>query len=191
MEGYEMFDVIIIGGGPAGQSAAIFTGKDNRKTLVLDDEKGLTRLAWIKNHFGTEDIEGGTLVKLGREKAEQFGVEFKNAKVTNVTKNGNNFQVEAENGDTYDTSHIILATGATQQLAETIGLETKSAVEPMVKSIVAVDEEGRTSLEGVWACGAAGGASQHTIITSGDGARVATNLLSEIKGKRHVDHDKL
>lgn len=186
-----MFDVIIIGGGPAGQSAALFTGKDDRKTLVLDDEKGLTKLAWVKNHYGTEDIEGSTMVKLGRKKAEQFGVEFKSAKVTNITKNGDTFQVETENGDMYEASHIILATGANQQLAETMGLKTESSVEPMVKSIVRVDNSGRTSLEGVWACGAAGGASQHTIITSGDGARVATNMLSDIKGKRHIDHDKL
>lgn len=186
-----MYDVIVVGGGPAGQSAAIFTGKDERKTLVLDDEKGLTKLAWVKNHYGTENIEGGTMVQSGREKAEGFGVEFAHGKVVHLTKTGNTFQVETEAGETYEASHIILATGANQRLAEAAGLETKPGTEAFVKQIVAVDDAGRTSMKGVWACGAAGGASQHTIITSGDGARVATNLLSDLKGKRHVDHDKL
>jgi alkyl hydroperoxide reductase subunit AhpF len=76
-------------------------------------------------------------------------------------------------------------------LAETVGLETRDGSEPYVKKVVVVDEDGRTSMKGIWAAGTAGGVSVHTIITSGDGARVAVNLLSELKGERHVDHDSL
>jgi len=43
----------------------------------------------------------------------------------------------------------------------------------------------------VWAAGTVAGASVHTIITAGDGARVAINLISATKGERHVDHDVL
>jgi hypothetical protein len=43
----------------------------------------------------------------------------------------------------------------------------------------------------VWAAGTVAGVSVHTIITSGDGARVAINLISANKGERHVDHDAL
>ena len=58
-------------------------------------------------------------------------------------------------------------------------------------TVVVVDPDGRTSLDGVWAAGTAAGVSVHTIITAGDGARVAINLLSRRKGERHVDHDVL
>jgi hypothetical protein len=46
-------------------------------------------------------------------------------------------------------------------------------------------------MPGVWAAGTTAGVSVHTIITAGDGARVAINLISDTKGERHVDHDAL
>ena len=59
------------------------------------------------------------------------------------------------------------------------------------RHVVDVDREGRTSVPGVWAAGTAAGLSVHTIITAGDGARVAINLISGTKGERHVDHDAM
>ncbi|HET7579996.1 MAG TPA: FAD-dependent oxidoreductase [Bacillales bacterium] len=186
-----MYDVIIVGGGPAGQSAAIFTSKAGKNTLILDDEKGLTQRAWVRNHYGIQDVKGGDLVAVGHEQTEQFGAEKKKATVTNVEKNGDAFKVETKDGGTFEAAHIILTTGANQKLAETIGLETRPSTEPYVKSVIVVDGDGRTSQEGIWAAGTAGGVSVHTIVTSGDGARVAINLLSDLKGERHVDHDAL
>lgn len=186
-----MYDVLIVGGGPAGQSAAIFTSKAGKKTLVLDDGKGLTQRAWVRNHYGVEDIAGGDLVAIGRKQAESFGTEFKKANVINIVRDGDVFKAHTEEGEMYEAKHVILATGANTRLAETIGLETKPGVEPYVKKTIAVDGEGRTSQPGIWAAGTAGGVSVHTIITSGDGARVAVNLLSELEGSRHVDHDSL
>ena len=54
-----------------------------------------------------------------------------------------------------------------------------------------MNEQGQTNIANVWACGLVAGVSVHTIITAGDGARVAINLLSEINGERYVDHDIL
>ncbi|HEX7064987.1 MAG TPA: NAD(P)/FAD-dependent oxidoreductase [Bacillales bacterium] len=186
-----MYDVIIVGGGPAGQSAAIFTSKAGKQTLVLDNEKGLTQKAWVRNHYGLPDVEGGELVAAGRKQVDQFGAEVKKATATNITKEGETFKVETKEGDTYEAAHIILTTGANQKLAEAIGLETRPGTEPYVKSVIVVDGDGRTSEKGIWAAGTAGGVSVHTIVTSGDGARVAINLLSDLKGERHVDHDAL
>jgi len=57
--------------------------------------------------------------------------------------------------------------------------------------VIAVDVDGRASLSGVWAAGVAAGVSVHTIVTAGDGARVAINIISGQKGQRWVDHDRL
>ncbi|MBM7645842.1 thioredoxin reductase [Scopulibacillus daqui] len=186
-----MYDVVIIGGGPAGQSAALFTSKGQLKTLLLDNEKGLTQRALIRNHYGADDVPGGELVAVGRKQAEKFGTEFNKANVTNVIKKDEGFTIETEEGDTYEGKQIILATGANSKLAETIGLNTKPSSEPYVKHVVDVDAAGRTNIEGIWAAGTAAGVSVHTIITSGDGAKVAVNLLSDLKGERYVDHDAL
>jgi pyruvate/2-oxoglutarate dehydrogenase complex dihydrolipoamide dehydrogenase (E3) component len=76
-------------------------------------------------------------------------------------------------------------------LAREAGITTRPGTEPRIKEIVDVDAEGRTSLPGVWAAGTAAGVSVHTIVTAGDGARVAINLISGTKGERHVDHDMM
>jgi len=54
-----------------------------------------------------------------------------------------------------------------------------------------VDAAGKTNVEGVWAAGTIAGVSVHTIITAGDGAKVAINVISELNGERYVDHDVL
>ena len=46
-------------------------------------------------------------------------------------------------------------------------------------------------MDGIWAAGTVAGVSVHTIITAGDGAKVAVNVISEINGERYVDHDVL
>ena len=76
-------------------------------------------------------------------------------------------------------------------LAEAAGIATKPGTEPRVKTVVAADATGRTSVSGVWAAGACAGTSLHTIITAGDGAKVAINVISELNGERYVDHDVL
>src|SRR5690606_37778038 len=89
----------------------------------------------------------------------------------------------------YEALHVIVATGMSTELAEAIGLETKPGTEPRIKTIVAVDPAGKTSIPGIWAAGTIAGVSMHTIITAGDGAKVAINIISELTGERYVDHD--
>ena len=62
-----MYDVIIVGAGPAGASAAIFTAKAGKKTLVIDNDKGVTRRAWLENHYGAPEISGPDLVETGKK----------------------------------------------------------------------------------------------------------------------------
>ncbi len=71
-----MYDVIIVGAGPAGASAAIFTAKAGKKTLVIDNDKGVTRRAWLENHYGAPEISGPDLVETGKKQASKFGAEF-------------------------------------------------------------------------------------------------------------------
>jgi len=72
-----------------------------------------------------------------------------------------------------------------------MGVETKDGTEPRIKTVIKADAEGRTNIPGVWAAGTCAGVSVHTIITAGDGAKVAINIISEMNGSRYVDHDVL
>lgn len=185
-----MFDVVIIGAGPAGASAALLTAKAGKKTLVIDNDKTVTKRAWVENHYGVMEISGPDLVEIGKQQASKFGAELVQATVTNITKIGDRFKVEADSGE-YEAKHVIVATGFLTELAEKVGLTTKPGTEPRVKTILDVDASGKTNVDGIWAAGTIAGVSVHTIVTAGDGARVAINVISEINGERYVDHDVL
>ncbi len=110
-----LYDVVIIGGGPGGASAALYTSRANLKTLVID--KGLTAgalgiTAKISNYPGVPGpISGEELVKIMREQAESFGAEFMTDKVVGASLDGEIKMVFA-GPNTYNTKAIILATGS-------------------------------------------------------------------------------
>lgn len=184
------YDVVIVGAGPAGASAALFTAKAGKKTLVLDNDKSVTKRAWMENHYGVMEISGPDLVDIGKKQASKFGAEIVSATVEKVSKSDAGITVETNQG-TYEAKHVILATGMMVDIAEQSGIKTKDGTEPRIKSVFDVDAEGKTNMDGVWAAGTAAGVSMHTIITAGDGAKVAINVISELNGTRYVDHDVL
>lgn len=186
-----MYDVAIIGGGTAGGSAAIFTAKAGKKTLVIDSDQGMTRKAWVQNHYGLPIVEGPDLIEIGRKQSIHFGAEWVDGKVTMVEKKPEGgFTLMTEKA-AYEAKHVIFATGALVELAGQIGLTIIPGTEPRIKSIIQTDGKGRTDIEGIWAAGTCAGMSVHTIITAGDGAKVAINVISEMNGERYVDHDVL
>ncbi|MBB6633443.1 NAD(P)/FAD-dependent oxidoreductase [Cohnella thailandensis] len=191
-----MYDVVIIGGGPAGSSAALFTAKAGKKTLVIDSDQSVTRRAWLDNHYGAPSISGPDLVETGKKQAQKFGAEYVQGKatklkVTKLTAADGSISIETEDGASYEAVHVIIATGMFTDFAEASDIRTKPGTEPRIKTIIDATPEGRTSVDNVWAAGTVAGVSMHTIITAGDGAKVAINVISELNGTRYVDHDVL
>lgn len=185
-----IYDVAIIGAGPAGASCALITAKAGKKTVMIDNDKGVTKRAWVENHYGVEKISGPDLVELGQRQAKNFGAELVAATATNIEKNGDHFSIETDGG-TYKAKHVVLSTGFLTDLAEKVGIETTAGTEPRVKTIAVVDAAGKTSIDGIWAAGTFAGVSVHTIVTAGDGAKVAFNIVTELNGERYVDHDMI
>jgi len=111
----KIYDVLIIGGGPAGTTAAIYTSRAGLKTLVID--KGLTAgslgmTGKIANYPGiSEDISGAELVERMRSQARSFGTEFVSDKVI-----GADLQPEEKtvfgNLNSYNARSVIIATGS-------------------------------------------------------------------------------
>jgi thioredoxin reductase (NADPH) len=187
-----MYDVAVVGGGPAGGSAAIFLAKAGMKTLVLDNDRGQTRAAWLANHYGFADgVSGPDLVEAGRQQSRNLGAEWVTCQVSDVQRSDGGFTITAENGETYEAKQVVLATGAALALAEKLHLTFAAGREGRNPKVVQVDVDGRTSERGIWAAGIIAGCSAHTIITCGHGAQVAIGLLSDALGKRVVQHDVL
>lgn len=108
-----MYDVIIIGAGPAGLTAAIYTSRRNLKTLVLS--KGLSdqvaETPHIENYPGFLKIEGYKLIQKFEEQVKDFGVEIIFEEVVEVKPNKESFVVKTVTKKSYEGKSLILAFG--------------------------------------------------------------------------------
>lgn len=113
-----MFDVLIIGLGAAGYTAAIYTARYKLKTLIVGTEDGGMGLtaAEVGNWPGIIDITGPDLMENFKKHAVSFEeVTHKIAKVTAIEKKNEDFSVTFENGEAVQGRAIILATGSAKR----------------------------------------------------------------------------
>ena len=106
-----MKDVIIIGAGPSGISAALYLKRLNRDILVIYKDEGSLKSAHkIENYYGAPSITGTDLFNIGLKQAKDLEIEIINDEVLTITKY-DNFQVKTVNG-IYESKTVLLATGA-------------------------------------------------------------------------------
>ena len=114
-----MYNVIIIGSGCAGLTAAIYAARANLKPLVIDGhEPGgqLTLTTMVENFPGfPEGILGPELIDNIRKQAQRFGAEFKSGAVSEVDLSRRPFKIVASK-ETYETKTLIVAAGASARL---------------------------------------------------------------------------
>jgi thioredoxin reductase (NADPH) len=110
-----MYDVIIIGGGPAGLTAGLYSSRARLKSLLI--EKGLTGgtvtiTEWIENYPGFEEgVAGADLARKMEQQATKFGLEISQGTVTRISFNGNIKKVILEDGQEFESKSVILASG--------------------------------------------------------------------------------
>lgn len=119
-----MYDVIIIGAGPAGISASLYTTRGNLKTLVIyNGISSLEKAKKIDNYYGFKDgISGEELYKIGIEQTKKLGTEVKNEEVLKIEMIENGFLVKTINGE-YNSKSVILATGSKKNKPKIKGIE--------------------------------------------------------------------
>jgi len=109
-----MYDVIIIGAGPAGLTAAIYTCRRGLKTLILTKDLGgeTANIEHIENYPGFKRIEGFKLIQAMEEQVRDFGVELVYDEAVKIIPKGKSFIVKSTEKD-YEGKTIILAFGKT------------------------------------------------------------------------------
>ena len=139
-----MFDVLIIGGGPAGVTAALYTARANFKTAIICKDHGaLGKAERVDNFYGQMEISGQALVEIGLEQARKVGAEIISDEALGVyvTESGTAMvstgkkdgraesaafceakRVEDTGENSYEAHAVILATGATRATPKIEGL---------------------------------------------------------------------
>ncbi|MFB6142824.1 MAG: FAD-dependent oxidoreductase [Halorientalis sp.] len=178
-----MSHVIVVGGGPAGLSAALFTAKNGLKTSLFDTDRTWLHQAHLFNYLGIESVDGEAFLADARAQADAFGVErTQGVAVTDVTKDGSEFHVETDEAAAA-ADYVVLATGAKRDLAESLGCA-------FAGDAVEVDVTMETSVENAYATGAMVRTEEwQAVISAGDGAAAALNILSKEKGEHFHDFD--
>ena len=169
-------DLIIIGGGPAGYTAALYAARANLEPLVIEGMMfggQLMITSDVENDPGyPEGVLGPEMMKDFRGQAERFGAEFLTEDVTSVDFSERPFTVEVD-GDTYRARAVIVATGAS---ARQLGLESEKALQGRGVSYCAV-------------CDAAFFKEKDVVVVGGgDSAMEEATFLTKFARKVYVIH---
>ncbi len=111
-----IYDLIIIGGGPAGMTAAVYAARKKINALMLAKEIG-GQVVWtsaIENYMGYQLVEGIELMEKFEQQLKQFPIERRDGEeAESVIRTQNGFEVTAKSGQKYQSRTVIVATGKT------------------------------------------------------------------------------
>ncbi len=109
-----MYELMIIGGGPAGLAASVYAARKQLKTLLLSQNIGgqMSMTLGIENYLGYQFIEGAELIDKFQTQVSQFPIEQKiGGKVTRLSKTSDGFEATTESGTQYKSRAAIFTTG--------------------------------------------------------------------------------
>ena len=109
-----MYELIIIGGGPAGMTAAVYTARKKLNTLLISYDIG-GQVLWtsgIENYMGYQFIEGPELMQKFEEQVKQFPLDKKTGdRLSSLSQTNRGFEARTDKGESYQSKAAIVATG--------------------------------------------------------------------------------
>jgi len=110
-----IYDLIIIGAGPAGLTAGIYASRRNLKNLIITKDIGgqASTTNYVENYPGYAKVGGFELMQKFQKQAQDFGSQFKYEEIASVIKTNNQYKVKTTTGNEYQALALILTFGKT------------------------------------------------------------------------------
>lgn len=176
----ETVDVCIVGGGVAGLAAGIFTARAGLATLIVDGgESILARNASLENYPGFPDgVDARRYLEMVREQTRAAGATFELGTVTRVesAEDEPGFRLETDGGDPLRARRVIAASWPDSDYLAPLDVGRR---ERGSKHVVAVDQNGRSAVEGVYAAGKIADEPHQAIVSAGHGAKVGLAAIQD------------
>ncbi len=120
------YDVVIVGGGPAGLSGALMLGRARRSVLVIDSGQPRNVPAAHMHGFLSRDgVPPGQLLEAGRQEVAGYGGEVHAGRARSAARDGDGFTVELDTGRTVRARRLLVTTGITDELPDIPGLGSR------------------------------------------------------------------
>ncbi|MFC6837974.1 NAD(P)/FAD-dependent oxidoreductase [Halomarina ordinaria] len=186
------YDVAVVGGGPAGCSAGVFTARYGLDTVIFDrGRSSIQRCAYLENYLGFPagiDIE--TLYELMHDHAEEAGCEIVPDLVESVDRadDGDGFVVEPQEGDAVTARRVVAATRYDGEYMR--GLDDESAMFEAYEydgethetfDGEYADHDGTTPVDGLYVASPSTEADRQAIMAAGRGARVGLRVVEDAR----------
>src|SRR5436305_1228942 len=152
-----VYDLLIIGGGPAGLTAGVYARTRKLSTLILEAQAMGGQLEWLYPTKSVYDypsyiaIEGGELAQLFALHSRESGAELRSEEVLDLERLPSGFRVRTREGNAYETRTILLAMG--MGLFEPKRLDVPGETELEGERLIKVKADMSTSVRGIYACG--------------------------------------
>jgi len=176
----ETRDVCIVGGGVAGLTAGIFTGRADLDTLVLNTHESiLNRNSHLENFPGfPAGVNSRLFLEMTRDQAELAGCVLRDGEVTGVEQSANGRLSLALAGSEPDllADHVICTSWSDTDYLE--GLDV-GLIDRGSKTYIDTDERGFTGVDGLYAAGRIAETHHQSIVAAGHGADVALNVIDD------------